>query len=80
MHPMIPEHLRGTYAALCHGPVISHLKQLGVTSIELLPVHHHVCFAYLSFRNTMCLVCVYPFATAPLLLSFIELLPVHHHG
>jgi hypothetical protein len=42
LHPLIPEKLRGTFTALCHGPVISHLKQLGVTAIELLPVHFHV--------------------------------------
>ena len=39
-HPDIPEALRGTYAGLAHPAAISHLKALGVTAIELLPVHH----------------------------------------
>src|SRR5580765_7013543 len=37
-HPDVPENLRGTYAGLCHPAVISHLKRLGVTAVELLPV------------------------------------------
>ena len=36
----IPEHERGTYKALAHPTVISHLKALGVTALELLPIHH----------------------------------------
>jgi len=38
-HPEVPEHLRGTSAALGSTPVIDYLKRLGVTTIELLPVH-----------------------------------------
>jgi isoamylase len=38
-HPEVPEQLRGTYAALATAPVIEHLKKLGVTAVELLPVH-----------------------------------------
>ncbi|MGZ5433514.1 MAG: glycogen debranching protein, partial [Thermoanaerobaculia bacterium] len=38
-HPGIPENLRGTYAGLAHPAVIKYLKQLGVTAVELLPVH-----------------------------------------
>ncbi|MFW0787123.1 glycogen debranching protein GlgX [Gordonia sp. CPCC 206044] len=38
-HPDIPEHLRGTYAGLAHPAIIDHLKSLGVTAIELMPVH-----------------------------------------
>lgn len=41
-HPDVPEHIRGTYAGLCHESIISHLKKLGVTAIELEPIHHHV--------------------------------------
>ena len=37
-HPEVPEHLRGTYAGLCHPSVIAHLKALGATAVELLPV------------------------------------------
>jgi isoamylase len=38
-HPEIPEELRGTYAGLAHPVAIDYLKQLGVTAVELLPVH-----------------------------------------
>ncbi len=38
-HPDIPAHLRGTYAGVAHPVTIAHLKRLGVTTIELLPVH-----------------------------------------
>ncbi|WP_018024680.1 glycogen debranching protein GlgX [Corynebacterium ulceribovis] len=38
-HPDVPESLRGTYAGLAHPAIISYLKDLGVTAIELLPVH-----------------------------------------
>ncbi|MCW6038564.1 glycogen debranching protein GlgX [Spirulina subsalsa FACHB-351] len=39
-HPDIPPALRGTYAGLAHPAAIAHLKSLGVTAVELLPVHH----------------------------------------
>jgi glycogen operon protein len=39
-HPEIPEQLRGTYAGLASEPAIAHLRDLGVTAVELLPVHH----------------------------------------
>jgi glycogen operon protein len=39
-HPAVPENLRGTYAGLAHPAVIDHLTGLGVTTVELLPVHH----------------------------------------
>jgi isoamylase len=38
LHPDVPESLRGTYLGLCHPAVITHLKQLGVTTLQLLPV------------------------------------------
>ncbi|WP_439029167.1 glycogen debranching protein GlgX [Gordonia terrae] len=38
-HPGIPENLRGTYAGLCHPVIIEHLQSLGITAIELMPVH-----------------------------------------
>ncbi len=41
-HPDVPEQLRGTYAALATTPVLEHLKKLGVTAVELLPVHSFV--------------------------------------
>ncbi len=39
LHPAIPESLRGSYAGLAHPAALDHLQQLGVTSINLLPVH-----------------------------------------
>jgi glycogen operon protein len=41
-HPGVPEHLRGTYAGLASPAAIEHLMHLGVTAVELLPVHHFV--------------------------------------
>jgi len=41
-HPDIPEQLRGTYAGLAHPAAISHLKTLGVSAVELLPVHQFI--------------------------------------
>ncbi len=41
-HPGIPEHLRGTYAGLAHPAAIEHLQHLGVTAVELLPIHHFI--------------------------------------
>ena len=38
-HPEVPENLRGTYAGMAHPAVVDYLKDLGVTSVELLPVH-----------------------------------------
>jgi glycogen operon protein len=41
-HPDIPEELRGTYAGLAHPAAIEHLHKLGVTAVELLPVHEFI--------------------------------------
>ncbi len=41
LHPDVPEAERGTYLGVAHPGVIAHLKSLGVTSIELLPIHAH---------------------------------------
>ena len=41
-HPEVPDHMRGTYSALTTPAVIDHLLELGVTAVELLPVHHFV--------------------------------------
>ena len=40
-HPGIPEHLRGTYEALTTEAALEHFKKLGITAVELMPVHHH---------------------------------------
>ncbi|GGO41897.1 glycogen debranching protein GlgX [Streptomyces lasiicapitis] len=42
LHPELPDELRGTYAALAHPAVIEHLTELGVTALELMPVHQFV--------------------------------------
>lgn len=42
LHPEIPEEQRGTYAGVAHPSVIAHLQKLGVTAIELMPVHQFV--------------------------------------
>ncbi|MEU7531574.1 glycogen debranching protein GlgX [Saccharothrix sp. NPDC042600] len=41
-HPAVPPHLRGTYLGLAHPAVVEHLVRLGVTTVELLPVHAFV--------------------------------------
>ncbi|MFD4698828.1 glycogen debranching protein GlgX [Streptomyces niveus] len=42
LHPDLPEELRGTYAGLAHPAVIEHLTELGVTALEIMPVHQFV--------------------------------------
>jgi glycogen operon protein len=42
LHPDVPEELRGTYSAVAHPAVIEHLQKLGVTAIELMPVHQFI--------------------------------------
>jgi isoamylase len=50
-HPEIPEELRGTYGGLAHPVAIEHLVNLGVTAVELLPVHQFVHDAHLLERG-----------------------------
>ena len=47
-HPGVPPELRGTYAGLGHEAAIAHLVDLGVTAVELLPVHESVPEAFLA--------------------------------
>jgi isoamylase len=47
-HPAVPPELRGTYASLAHPPVISYLKSLGITAVELMPVHQFVADKHLE--------------------------------
>ncbi|MBG6217977.1 glycogen operon protein [Arthrobacter sp. CAN_A6] len=42
LHPGVPENLRGTYAGLAHPAMVGYLKELGITAVELLPVHFHI--------------------------------------
>ena len=50
-HPNVPPPLRGTYAGLATAPVIEHLRSLGVTSVELMPVHSFVDDRHLVERG-----------------------------
>ncbi len=50
-HPDVPEELRGTYAGLASDPAIRYLKSLGVTAVELLPVHHIADESFLIDRG-----------------------------
>lgn len=51
LHPDVPEEKRGSYAALGSDAVLDHLKRLGVTAIELLPVHYHLDDRHLLSRG-----------------------------
>ena len=51
LHPDIPEEIRGTYAGLAHPVTINYLKELGVTAIELLPVHHFITDRHLKEKG-----------------------------
>jgi glycogen operon protein len=50
-HPAVPEHLRGTYAGFAHPAVIDHLLSLGVTAVELMPIHQFVHDHHLVERS-----------------------------
>ena len=50
-HPGVPPELRGTYAGLAHPAALGHLVDLGVTAVELLPVHHSVPESFLVQRG-----------------------------
>ncbi|MGZ5392485.1 MAG: glycogen debranching protein GlgX [Mycobacterium sp.] len=50
-HPGVPPALRGTYAGLAHEAALEHLVNLGVTAVELLPVHHCVPEQFLLERG-----------------------------
>jgi glycogen operon protein len=50
-HPEVPAAQRGTYAGLAHPAVIAHLQRLGVTAVELMPVHQFVAEQFLITRG-----------------------------
>ena len=50
-HPEVPDHMRGTFSGLTTPAVIDHLLELGVTAVELLPVHHFVRDKHLADRG-----------------------------
>jgi isoamylase len=51
LHPDVPERLRGTYAGLASEAAIQHLVRLGITAVELLPVHHFLKDRHLVERG-----------------------------
>jgi len=50
-HPEVPEAIRGTYAGLAHPAAVEHLTSLGITAVELLPVHQFVHDSHLVDRG-----------------------------
>jgi len=53
LHPEVPEALRGTYAGFAHPAVIGHLTRLGITAVELLPVHEFADDGFLEDRSLL---------------------------
>ena len=51
LHPGVPESLRGTYLGMIQEPIVEHLLSLGVTAVELLPVHQNATEEHLSRRG-----------------------------
>jgi isoamylase len=51
LHPDIPEEIRGTYSAIAHPVMIQYLKELGITAIELMPVHQFVNDGFLRDKG-----------------------------
>ncbi len=51
LHPEVPPELRGTYAGLASDAAVRHLTELGVTAVELLPIHHSVTEKYQADRG-----------------------------
>lgn len=50
-HPEVPEELRGTYLGMCHPAIVNYLVELGVTAIELMPIHAFVDPQFLLDRG-----------------------------
>jgi isoamylase len=50
-HPGVPAHLRGTFLGLASDPIVDHLLNLGVTAVELMPIHHFVADRNLVAKN-----------------------------
>jgi len=50
-HPGVPPELRGTYAGVAHPAIVSHLRELGVTAVELMPVHTFIDDKHLLDRG-----------------------------
>src|SRR5690606_1399434 len=50
-HPDVPEELRGTYAGMAHPAVLDYFKRLGVTAVELMPIHQFVHDGHLAEKG-----------------------------
>ncbi|WP_203566366.1 glycogen debranching protein GlgX [Aestuariimicrobium ganziense] len=50
-HPQVPEHLRGTYAGMAYPAVIDHLLDIGINTVEFLPLHHFVSEPFVVGRG-----------------------------
>ncbi|WP_049788296.1 glycogen debranching protein GlgX [Isoptericola variabilis] len=50
-HPAVPDELRGTYAGMAHPAIVDHLTTLGVTAVELMPVHQFVNDPHLQSKG-----------------------------
>jgi glycogen operon protein len=51
LHPEVPDEMRGTYAGMAHPVMIDHLTSLGITTLELMPVHHFSNDSFLVDKN-----------------------------
>jgi glycogen operon protein len=51
LHPEVPEHQRGTFCGLAAKPVVEYIKSLGVTTVELMPVHTFINDSFLLERG-----------------------------
>ena len=51
LHPDVPDELRGTYAGLAHPAILEHLTSLGVTTVELLPIHASMSEPFLDGKG-----------------------------
>lgn len=51
LHPGVPQAIRGTYAGLAHPAAIAELRDLGVTAVQLLPVHQHLDDGFLLAKS-----------------------------
>ncbi len=51
LNPAVPKEIRGTYAGLAHPASIAYLQEIGITSVQLLPVHQHLDDSFLLERG-----------------------------
>jgi len=72
-HPEVPEELRGTWKGLCHPAIVAHIKDIGITALELLPVQAHADDAFLVEKglsnywgySTLAFFAPHPWASRP---------------